>query len=389
MPAADGVTKTVITGKKWGFLDGPGEIARFSFPEDVVVAPDGSYLVADNGNHRVRRVVDGTVSTIAGTGERGGTDGPGTVATFDYPQGIAVDWRGIIYITEPGAKRVRKIVPVGGGWVVGTVNTNRIGLPWSIAIDPVGHLVVTDFGRHQVVRVDSVTGAITVIAGDGESGFRDGRGDTARFMTPAGVAVDYHGNIFVTEFYGNRVRRISADGIVTTVVGTGVDGLAQLVHPRSIVVTTSGRRMGRGKLLVEDNNGAWLRQINTRPGYGVATIYRTRIRIGGIAIDRDGSLLIAEMGLHRICRVRGLGLSSPSALMWSRPIHRRFSAMAPAVGRFVTTVMLCAIRLDPAMRVVFETAHADWDPVNGVPRLPTEMWLAILSMIRPDEMLGA
>ena len=371
-------TVSVVAGSGGpGFADGPAATARFNWPSDIAVAPDGGYLVTDYFNNRVRRLApDGTVSTVAGTGEAGGTDGPGEVATFNCMRGIAVDRRGIVYVTELWGNRVRKIICTGGGWVVSTVVAAGLCGPWGIAVGVDGHLVVADGGLQRVVQVVPATGAITVLAGDGIRGFRDGPGATARFDRPWGVAVGRCGDIFVTDGYGHRVRRISAaDHTVTTVAGSGVRGsadgvglAAQFNSPQSVVVD------GRGTLIVVDSG--WNRvKVLRRIADGVVTtvaVDGTPIgRIIGVEIDHDGSLLVAVPNTNRVFRVAGLGLVPPFPTpTWSPRTHRELTVMAPGLHRFVTTVMLCATRLD-------------YTPLH----LPHTLWLAILEMLRPDQMI--
>lgn len=348
-------------------------------PKSIAVAPDGSYFVIGDWDNNVWWVAHDDTMTI--------------VATLNRPYGITVDRWGSAFTTEPGEGRVRKIARgAGGGWVVSTVVTMHAGLwsPWGIAVDPAGHLVVADMGHERVVRINPATGAITVLAGDGTRGFRDGPGATACFKDPSDVVVDRRGDIFVADSGNDRVRRISgADRTVTTVAGTGDSGsadggglTAQFCRPQSVAVD------GRGVLLVGD--GDWnefrLRRVAASADRTVTTVAceggdGVGSKIYSIAIDHDGTLLLTAPHANRALRVTGLGLVPPSAPPgWSLRAHRGLAAAVPAVGRFVTTVMLCALRLDT-------NADADGVLVGGVPRLPVEMWLAILSMLRPDQML--
>jgi len=226
-----------------------------------------------------------------------------------------------------------------------------------------------------------------VIAGNGIPGFHDGPGTTARFHCPVDVAVARNGDIFVTEFGGHRVRRIcGADHTVTTVAGSNVLGSAdgagyraQFDTPSAVVVD------GRGTLIVAD--GAWdgfrLRRVAASADHTVTTVVCTMpagvvpLKIYGIAIDRDGSLLVATPTAHQLFRVTGLGLVPTTTSVWSLRAHRQLATTIPEVGTFVTTVMLCASRIDAE----------SYRPGHAVPRLPTLHWLAILSMLRPDHML--
>ena len=139
---------TVAGSGEYGCADGPAAVAMFSSPNDVAVASDGTRYVVDTGNHRVRAVApDGTVTTIAGTGEEGGADDPGAAATFQDPWGITIGSDRALYVTEFWGHRVRRLArSAGGGWVVTTVVAADAGLkyPQGIAADGRGHLVIAD-----------------------------------------------------------------------------------------------------------------------------------------------------------------------------------------------------------------------------------------------------
>ena len=144
----------------------------------------GILYVSDYSNHRVRRITtDGKISTLVGTGAAGsgGDGGPATRAQVNCPRQIAVDSTGAVYVTDPGGHRVRRIGPDG---VISTV---------------------------------AGTGA----AGSGGDG---GPAAKAQLNKPFGVALDGAGVLYVAEFGGHRVRRVDADGVITTVVGTGALG---------------------------------------------------------------------------------------------------------------------------------------------------------------------
>ena len=191
-----------------GFADGPGDQARFNLPAGIALAPDGSLVVADKDNNRIRRITpDGTVTTVAGTGVHGATDGEGVRATFSAPVGIAVDADGTIYVTEHGNNSVRRISPDGRvstilktipGPFAGTpaASTLNLSYPSSIAILPGGSLLVADTQAHRLV-VLQLTGAARVVAGDGVSGQQDGRGANARLFLPRALQPVGNGSTFL------------------------------------------------------------------------------------------------------------------------------------------------------------------------------------------------
>ena len=111
--AANG-TVTTLAGTVLGYEDGPGTSARFNCPSDVAVDCEGNIIVADRGNHRIRKVAaDGTVTTLAGTGVTGYADGPGTAAQFAAPRGVAVDCEAIVIVADSLNHRIRKIAADG------------------------------------------------------------------------------------------------------------------------------------------------------------------------------------------------------------------------------------------------------------------------------------
>ncbi len=168
-----------IYGYDGDLVDGPADTARFNDPSDVAVDADEVLYVTDRLNHVIRRITpDGKVSTFAGTGEPGSSDGVGTAASFELPNRIAIDEEGNLYVTE-------------------------------------GRFL--DFGeRTYGFRVRKITpdAEVTTLAGTGEPGYRDGPALSAEFDVPIGIDVDAEGNVYVVDSGAHRIRRISMDGMV-------------------------------------------------------------------------------------------------------------------------------------------------------------------------------
>ncbi len=174
-----------------------------------------------------------SVSIAAGEGVPGLRDGAAGQARFAEPFGVAVDKEGNVYLTDAGeSNRVRKLTPEG---VVTTLAGGREGYadgrgaeaafntPSSLAIDRGGNLYVADTGNNRVRRV-TPEGVVTTVAGSGEAGFQDGPASGARFDAPVGVAVDSDGNVYVADSYNDRVRLVTKDGEVRTLAGAGRPG---------------------------------------------------------------------------------------------------------------------------------------------------------------------
>jgi sugar lactone lactonase YvrE len=204
-----------------GFADGPAASARFARPTSVAVDAAGVVYVADMDNHRIRRIaVDGSVTTLAGTGQIGSTDGPGASARFNAPRGVAVDRVGNVYVADSDNSAIRKILPDG------TVSTLATGLfyPYGLAVDAAGNVIVADTGSHRIRQV-APDGTVTTIAGS-TGGWADGIGTAAQFAVPYHVALDDAGNIFVADSNNARIRKIAPGGVVTTLAGSGATGQA-------------------------------------------------------------------------------------------------------------------------------------------------------------------
>lgn len=260
-----------------GHADGPRATARFDVPTGLAVAVDGTLYVADRDNHRIRRISrDGMVTTLAGSGEAGFTDGPALTARFDRPLGVAVDSAGAVYVADAGNHRIRRIGrdgnvttlagsgspgDGGGGFADGSGGTALFSHPHGVAVDAAGAVYVADTGNHRVRRI-APDGAVTTLAGIGNGGYQDGAGVGADFSLPKGIAVDPSGNIYVAEYGNHAVRRITPDGTVTTVAGSGKPGFADGPGREARLNSPEGLAIGPdGALYVADGGNHRIRRI--------------------------------------------------------------------------------------------------------------------------------
>jgi hypothetical protein len=244
-----------------GTNNGTGTAARFNGPAGVAVDGSGNVYVAEYQNHAIRKITPaGVVTTLAGRpGTFGTNNGTGTAARFTNPIGVAVDTSGAVYVGDYGNNAIRKITPLGAvttlAGLVGTSGTNdgvgvaaRFNQPYDVAVDGSNYVYVADFGNNCIRKV-APDGTVTTLAGlCGTSGSDDGTNSTARFYNPFGVAVDSAGNLFIGDTGNQLIRKITPDGVVTTIggqVGTsgstdGSGSQAQFNSPAGLAVDPNG-----------------------------------------------------------------------------------------------------------------------------------------------------
>lgn len=246
-----------------------------------------------------------TTRILAGTGQRGGTDGPAYRATFSDPYGVAMAGDGSVIVSDGMAHRIRRIDPAGvvttiagrdAGFADGPGHAARFDTPSGIAIGPDGAVYVADTANNAVRRV-TLAGVVTTIAGDGIAGFRDGPGSSARFNGPVGLAVDPAGRLIVADTYNDRIRAISPDGTVTTVAGDGtpgrldgVVGLARFDTPAAVTTDAAGT------IIVADTGNDSIRVVT--PAGVVETMPMSLadplVRPQGVAHTADGVLYVTD-----------------------------------------------------------------------------------------------
>lgn len=243
--AQTGIIRT-IAGTGWQGYSGDGDLAteaRLNSPSGVAVDDEGNIFIADTFNNRIR-IIDGRtgiISTLAGTGEQGSTGDEDLAvrAQLSGPSGITVDHAGNLLIADTGSHRIRKVDRAtkiitavagsgagGGAGDGGPAVLAELNNPTGVAVDKNGNILIADMLNNRVRRVDAA-GLISTIAGTGEEGF-DGDGFSAtqaHLLQPSGVAADAEGNVFVADSGNNRIRRIDGNsGVITTLVGTDVRG---------------------------------------------------------------------------------------------------------------------------------------------------------------------
>jgi hypothetical protein len=255
-----------------GWLDATGTNAQFKNPFGVAVDTSGNVYVSDNQNNMIRKITsDGVVTTLAGDGTAGWRDATGTDAEFNHPIGIAVDSAGNVYAGDDQNNMVRKITPTGvvttlagdgnPGWIDGTGTNAELNSPVGIAVDGSGNVFVGDTGNFRIRKI-TPEGVVTTVAGDGNQGYIDATGTNAEFNYPYGISADSVGNVYVGDYGNQRIRKVTPDGVVTTVAGDGTTGWldgavtsAQFNSPEAVGLD------GLGHLYVVDSANYRIRKI--------------------------------------------------------------------------------------------------------------------------------
>jgi sugar lactone lactonase YvrE len=217
-----------------GSADGPGSQALFSYPASLAFDPAGNLVVADSGNHTIRRIApDGTVTTLAGTaGQPGSANGVGALARFNGPFGLAVDATGLIYIADTLNHTIRLLATDGTvttyagaagtpGQIDGTLAAARFNQPNGLALAANGTLYVADYGN-SCLRVIPQGGPVALLAGQYTTpAFTDGSAMAARFNLAVGLTLDASGSLWIADTHNHAVRRLTSAGAVTTPAGYG------------------------------------------------------------------------------------------------------------------------------------------------------------------------
>jgi sugar lactone lactonase YvrE len=289
-----------------GYADGIGPVARFDSPSGIATDLAGNVYVADTYNESIRAITpEGAVSTLAGAPYLVGdmnpacqsADGIGTAARFCNPQGLAIDNKGNVYVADFFNSTVRKITPAGAvttlaglagssGSVDGIGAAARFLYPQGIATDSAGNIYVADT-NNSTIRKITPAGVVSTFAGTaGDIGSADATGAAARFNYPVGVVTDGADNVYVADTNSYTIRKITPSGMVSTLAGAagvagsadGVATSARFNYPRSIAIDSTNN------LYVADTSNSSIRKITPA---GVVT---TLVGISGQAGFAPGAL---------------------------------------------------------------------------------------------------
>jgi hypothetical protein len=205
---------TTFAGGTMGFLNGTGTAAQFNQPYSITIDAAGNLYVGDRMNHAIRKITPaGVVTTLAGNGSPGAVNGTGAAASFNEPLGVAADASGNIFVADYINGLIRKVTAAG---VVTTFQNP--GHVFGLVVDAAGTVYFTEYNHYQVSKY-TAAGVYSVIAGTPVPGNADGTGSAAGFNFPSGITIDGSGNLYVTDAFNHRIRKITPAGVVTTLAG--------------------------------------------------------------------------------------------------------------------------------------------------------------------------
>lgn len=356
-PNVNTLVVSTFAGIKETFVNGTGASTTFSSLQGIAVDGNGNVYVADTLNHAIRKITPaGTVSTFAGSGEYGFSNGTGTAATFRSPTGVSVDTSGNVYVADSENHAIRKITSNGLvstfagsgsiGFVNGSGNSASFNQPTNVVLDNTGNVYVADTLNHVIRKINTV-GMVSTFAGIGTSGFSNGSVSTASFSSPKGIAVDSAGNVFISDTGNSAIRKISTAGIVSTFAGGGGIGFADGTGTAASFSELNGLVVDQaGNVFVADTINHAIRKISpsglvstfaggSGPGskddIGIAATFDYPY---GVAIDGNGQILVADSENKVIRAITPTGIVSIFAGSASRGfadgsgIYARFRALS-------------------------------------------------------------
>lgn len=254
---SSGDVSTFAGSGQLGSQNGQGIAATFNYPNDIAIDRSGNLFVSDTGNHKIRKITpSGVVSTFAGNGIRNFEDGTGTNASFNLPAGLVFDSSNNLYVVDSYNNRIRKITPSAvvstyagsgeNGSSDGEGNIATFNLPQGIAIDLNDNLYIADVYNNKIRKI-TPSAEVSTLAGKLESGSKDGPAEDATFDSPTDVSFDNFGNLIVADINNHNIRKISPLGFVSTIAGNGQRGTkdgtatdASFTGPAAIIINRTG-----------------------------------------------------------------------------------------------------------------------------------------------------
>ncbi len=325
---------------------GKADTATLHNPYGVVTDGSGNIYFTDNTVNVIRKITKATgiITTIAGNGLNGFVDGTGTSASFDGPQGIAIDAAGNLYVADGVNQRIRKIAvgtnvvsTIAGTGTAGYTGNNstasgaELNYPSGVALDAAGNIYIADNANNVIRKIAASNGIITTVVGTGASGFSgDGSNATAAVLAaPTNITFDKAGNMYIVDYGNQRIRKVAVStNIISTIAGTGVAGYtgngifataSQLYNPYGVAVDTIGN------VYITDAANNMIRKIGTDDtlrdmagfgqyanGFNGDHIEATSAELNnplGITLDKSGNIFFLDQNNYRL---REINLHGPN-----------------------------------------------------------------------------
>ena len=332
---------STLAGNGTGGYSGDGGAAasaKLFTPHGVAVDAAGNVYIADTQNNRLRKVAasDGIITTLAGSGAAafGGDGGPAANAALNYVPDVSIDGNGNLYLSDQHNHRVRKINVADGKIATlagngsegysgdgGPATSAQLGSYLYVASDAVGNVYISDTNNHRVRKL-ATDGTITTVAGNGSDGYGGDAGPAtaAQLSSPNGIALDGNNNLYIADTNNHRIRKLAANGTISTVAGNGNAGspgdggqatAANLMWPAGVAVDSIGN------LYIADSGNNRIRKVSTSGyistvagdgtwgfgGDGGPAISAQLKQPSGVVVDLSGNLLIADTANNRIRKV--------------------------------------------------------------------------------------
>ena len=394
------------------FDHGPAIAAALNGPSGVAIDAVNNLFIADNANNRIVKVdPGGTLTTVAGNGVSGfsGDGGPATGASLYGALGVTADAVGNLYVAEIFNFRIRKIDPAGiittlaGNGIFGFAGDGGAAIaaslrePTAVNADAAGNVYFSDNLNGRVRLVDT-NGIISTVAGNGAGGFSGdgGPATNASLVSPRGLALDTHGNLFIADYGNSRIRKVSTVGLITTVAGRGTNGFsgdggwatnANLFFPTGVAVD------GFGDLYIADQSNNRVRRVDTNGiittvagtgatgflGDGGRATNASLWHPSALAVDHLGNLYVADTGNNRIRklalwagypRLDLVGVGTTNAGQYTVAITSPYYSVTSAVA----TLTVRPARRPPLVSIgptgwLTVPAPPGYDPASGSNRL--------------------
>ena len=338
-----GQVTTFTGGTTSGNANGTGSAASFKNPYAIALDAAANLYVTDKGNFKLRKITPlGVVTDFAGSGTAGYLNSAtASSAQFKDVTGITADIAGNIYVSDMADNRIRKISTAGAvttfagsgaaAYADGTGNAAQFNNPWGLASDIAGNIYVGDTYNNKIRKI-TPGGVVTSIAGS-TNGSNDGISSSAQFLNPANVALDIAGNVYISDYGNQKIRKLGLNNYVTTLAGDGTsgstDGLGVTAGPGNFASFNypSGLNLdAAGNSYIADQNNNKIRKINSAgatttlagsgaagsaEGVGLLATFNAPV---GVALDFSGTLYVADASNNKIRTVATGGYTIAPAL---------------------------------------------------------------------------